>query len=64
MEMVDGHAMVLSLMACSLIASAVSRLLSLPLYSALAEMQLQRIPRALVGQPDPQRPVPLAQTPP
>ena len=64
MEMVDGHAMVLSLMACSLIASAVSRLLSLPLYSALAEMQLQRVPRALVGQPDTQRPVPLAQTPP
>jgi len=40
MEMVDGHAMVLSLMACSLIASGISRLLSRPLYSALAAMQL------------------------
>ena len=46
MEMVDGHAMVLSLMACSLIASAVSRLLSRPLYAALAAMQLQRLPRS------------------
>jgi H+/Cl- antiporter ClcA len=45
MEMVDGHAMVLSLMACALIASAVSRMLSRPLYVALAEMQLARIPR-------------------
>ena len=48
MEMVDGHAMVLSLMACALIASAVSRLLSRPLYATLAEMQLLRIPRAEV----------------
>jgi len=54
MEMVDGHAMVLSLMACSLIASAVSRLFSQPLYSSLAEMQLQRIPRETV-EADPPR---------
>lgn len=53
MEMVDGHAMVLSLMACSLIASAVSRLLSQPLYSALAEMQLQRMVRTRVGEETP-----------
>ena len=44
MEMVDGHAMVLSLMACALIASGVSRLLSRPLYRALAEIQLERRP--------------------
>jgi H+/Cl- antiporter ClcA len=44
MEMVDGHAMVLSLMACSLIASGVSRLLSRPLYGALADIQLTRLP--------------------
>jgi H+/Cl- antiporter ClcA len=44
MEMVDGHAMVLSLMACALIASVVSRVLSVPLYGALAHYQLQRIP--------------------
>ncbi len=44
MEMIDGHAMVLSLMACALIASGVSRLVSVPLYPALAEQHLQRIP--------------------
>jgi hypothetical protein len=51
--MVDGHAMVLSLMACALIASAVSRLLSRPLYVTLAEMQLRRIPREPVQAPSP-----------
>lgn len=42
MEMVDGHGMVLSLMACAVIASTVSRVLSEPLYGALAQLQLQR----------------------
>lgn len=36
MEMVSGHAMVLSLMACSLLSSGVSRLLTKPLYQELA----------------------------
>jgi H+/Cl- antiporter ClcA len=40
MEMVDGHAMVLSLMACALIASAVARVVSPPLYASLARLQL------------------------
>jgi H+/Cl- antiporter ClcA len=44
MEMVDGHAMVLSLMACALIACAVARLISPPLYPTLATLQLGRIP--------------------
>jgi H+/Cl- antiporter ClcA len=44
MEMVNGHALVLSLMASALIASGVSRLISVPLYTALAELQLQRLP--------------------
>jgi H+/Cl- antiporter ClcA len=44
MEMVDGHAMVLSLMACALIASGVARLLSPPLYATLARAQLARLP--------------------
>lgn len=44
MEMVDGHAMVLSLMACALVGSAISRLLSAPLYATLARIQLQRVP--------------------
>ncbi len=43
MEMVDGHAMVLSLMAAALGASLLSRWLSVPLYAALAQVQLQRL---------------------
>lgn len=43
MEMVDGHALVLTLMACALVASAVSRILSRPLYAALAQLQLLRL---------------------
>lgn len=46
MEMVDGHALVLSLMASALFASAVSRLISAPLYASLAELQLTRLPKA------------------
>lgn len=45
MEMVDGHAMVLTLMCCAFIASGVSRMLSHPLYQALSRMQLERLPR-------------------
>lgn len=44
MEMVDGHALVLSLMACAMVASGVSRLISRPLYATLAELQLKRLP--------------------
>jgi H+/Cl- antiporter ClcA len=44
MEMVDGHALVLSLMACALIAFAVARLISPPLYPTLAKLQLGRLP--------------------
>jgi H+/Cl- antiporter ClcA len=43
MEMVDGHALVLSLMATALISSSVSRLISAPLYPALADLQLLRL---------------------
>jgi H+/Cl- antiporter ClcA len=46
MEMVDGHAMVLSLMACSLVASAISKTISRPLYMTLADAQLARVPLA------------------
>jgi len=42
MEMVDGHAMVLSLMACALVSSMVSRIISPPLYPTLARLQLAR----------------------
>lgn len=46
MEMVDGHALVLSLMASALFASGVSRLISAPLYTSLAELQLTRLSKA------------------
>lgn len=46
MEMVDGHALVLSLMASAMIANAISRLISVPLYPALAALQLKRLPGA------------------
>ncbi len=52
MEMVTGHAMVLSLMASALVASGISRLLSAPLYASLAGLQLQRMP---VSKPSSQR---------
>lgn len=48
MEMVDGHALVLSLMASSMVASGVSRLISAPLYPSLAELQLLRINKVAV----------------
>ncbi len=43
MEMVDGHALVMSLMASTVVASGVSRLISAPLYPTLAELQLGRL---------------------
>lgn len=43
MEMVDGHAMVLSLMACALVASGISCLISRPLYGTLAQGYLARL---------------------
>ena len=45
MEMVDGHAMVLSLMAAALGASLMARWISQPLYSTLAQAQLTRLPQ-------------------
>ena len=44
MEMVDGYNLVLSLMACAMIASGVSRLVSRPLYASMTELQLGRLP--------------------
>ena len=45
MEMVDGHALVLSLMASAMVASGISRLISAPLYPTLADLQLLRLPK-------------------
>ena len=47
MEMIDGHSMVLSLMAAALAASLLSRLFSPALYPALCELQLKRVQAAL-----------------
>jgi H+/Cl- antiporter ClcA len=43
MEMVDGHAMVLSLMACALVSAVIARAVSPPLYPTLARFQLARV---------------------
>jgi chloride channel protein, CIC family len=55
MEMIDGHAMVLSLMACALVASLLSRLISPPLYASLAQSQINRIDRAAEAKWDEKR---------
>jgi H+/Cl- antiporter ClcA len=44
MEMVDAHQMVLSIMSSALVATAVARAISRPLYGELAALQLQRLP--------------------
>jgi H+/Cl- antiporter ClcA len=44
MEMVDGHALVLSLMTCAFVASGISKVISAPLYASLATLQLRRLP--------------------
>ncbi len=44
MEMVDGHSMVLSLMAAAMLASLVSRMLARPLYETLAQHMLSLVP--------------------
>ena len=42
MEMVDGYSLVIGLMATALIASAVSRMVSKPLYATLAEHMIRQ----------------------
>ena len=44
MEMVDGHAMVLSLMASAMLASLVSRMVARPLYETLAQHMVAKLP--------------------
>lgn len=46
MEMVDGHSMVLSLMASAMLASLVSRMVARPLYETLALYMLSTLPPA------------------
>lgn len=54
MEMVDGHALVLSLMTSAMVASGISRLISAPLYPTLADLQLRRLPCQPVARTTPQ----------
>ncbi len=59
MEMINGHAMVLSLMACALVSSGLSRLIGKPLYATLALAQLERLPAPA----QPAEPAPPAEPP-
>ena len=54
MEMVSGHAMVLSLMACALLSSGVARLVTRPMYHELAAL----LPLPLASAEPPRRPPP------
>ena len=45
MEMVDGHSMVLSLMAAALLSSAIARWIARPIYPALAAAQMDALAR-------------------
>jgi H+/Cl- antiporter ClcA len=58
MEMVDGHSMVLSLMAAALLASGIARWIAHPLYPALALGQLGRLPPASQPSGTPSTPQP------
>lgn len=53
MEMVDGHAMVLSLMACAMVARTIAKVFSPPLYTVLAQQQTTQAsthhPHSLIG---------------
>ena len=51
MEMVDGHALVLSLMASAMIASMISRMIARPLYESLA-LHMLNVARAAMPQPE------------
>ena len=42
MEMIEGHSLVLSLMACAMASSGIARLISPSMYEALAQVQLRR----------------------
>lgn len=61
MEMVDGHAMVLTLMGAALVASMVSRLVSRPLYPTLADLMLRQF--TVPSAPAPSGPSPAPATP-
>jgi H+/Cl- antiporter ClcA len=51
MEMVDGHSMVLSLMASAMLASLISRMISRPVYDTLATHMLRTLVSSTAGAP-------------
>jgi H+/Cl- antiporter ClcA len=61
MEMVDGHSMVLSLMAAAMLASLVSRMLARPLYETLAQHMLSLVPAPAAPPPPDTQPSTAAQ---
>lgn len=63
MEMINGHALVISLMATALVASRVSRLLAPPLYEALSERYMAPPPQPMPA-PVPEVPQALSATEP
>lgn len=67
MEMVDGRAMVLSLMAAAMFASLISRMISRPLYSTLADFMLlqlkESMPPPVPPSPSPPAAAPVATSP-
>lgn len=71
MEMVDGYAMVLGLMACALLASLVSRMVSRPLYATIADNLVARLapdatartPEQQMAQPSPMPSAPASSAP-
>ena len=63
MEMVDGYAMVLGLMASAMVASLVSRMVSRPLYATLADSMVRRLSPAAAAPPPAQAPAPAPDAP-
>ena len=64
MEMVDGHSMVLSLMAAAMLASLVSRMLARPLYETLAQHMLSMVVAPAPAPASAPAPVPEQASPP
>ncbi len=63
MEMVDGHAMVLSLMSAAMLASLVSRMVSRSLYATLAEYMVSSVVGPAAPAPRPDDGTPLSEPP-
>lgn len=63
MEMVDGRAMVLSLMAAAMLASLISRMISRPLYTTLADFMVRQLQASQPPTAEPQAQAPAGPSP-